>query len=89
MMVMIITITTTMMTMRMTVTRMTMRMTIILYVTSVLTHTASLSLTDDPRKCDQASITMTAPNAPTNIYGGVREGASLGTPSSATNSVPL
>ena len=39
-------------------------------VCNVCNHTHRLSFTDGPRKCEQASITMTAPNALTNIYGG-------------------
>ena len=61
------TIRTVMMTTIMT-RRMTMRMT----VRNVRTHTQRLSLTDGPRKCEQASITFTmttAPNAPRTFRG--------------------
>jgi hypothetical protein len=71
---MITMITTTMMTMTMT-------------ARNVRTHTHRLSLTDGPRECEQARIASTSAKRAKEEY--LRRGAPLGTPSSATNSVPL
>jgi hypothetical protein len=71
---MITMITTTMMTMTMT-------------ARNVCTHTHRFSLTDGPRECEQARIASTSAKRAKEEY--LRRGAPLGTPSSATNSVPL